>query len=155
PAPQLPPPRTDFLPTRPTETVNPPFAVDPKLLGSATWVYLSDMQEFDSRKGPWDFGKNGLLGDPERHPIVVNKKPYTKGLGMHPDSNHVVRVRYVLGKRAAIFRTAFALNDYHTPCTGWVTFEVQGDGKPLWSSPPIQARGDIQNCRVDVGGVSV
>jgi hypothetical protein len=142
-------------PAAPTETIQPPFAVDPKLLGPETRVYLSDMKEFDAQMGPWQFGKNGLLGDKENHPVEVNKKRYAKGLGMHPDPSHVVRVRYVLGKRAATFQAAVALNDYHTPCSGFVTFEVQGDGKPLWSSKPIQARGDVQECKVDVRGVSI
>jgi hypothetical protein len=155
PAPPTGTPGKSVNPAPPSETIQPPFAVDPKLLNSATQIYLSDMQEFDARMGPWPLGKNGLLGDPERHAIVVNGKPFAKGLGMHPDSRYPVRVRYVLGKRAARLHAAVALNDYHAPCSGFVTFEVQGDGKPLWSSKPIQVRGTVEECQVDVRGITV
>jgi hypothetical protein len=74
---------------------------------------------------------------------------------MHPTLGRAVLVRYALGKQAAKFVAAVALNEYPTPCPGQVTFEVLGVNKVLWTSKPIQARGDIQECKVDVSSVSI
>lgn len=137
------------------ESSKPPFKVDPKLTGEWSEVYLSDMKEFDVQMGPWKFGKNGVLGDPKDTSIAVGEKKFAKGLGMHPTTVRPVRVRYALGKHAAKFVAAMALNEYPTPCPGKVTFEVLGDNKVLWTSKPIQARGDIQECKIDVSKVSI
>jgi predicted Zn finger-like uncharacterized protein len=137
------------------ESSKPPFKVDPKLVGEWSEVYLSEMKEFDVQMGPWQFGKNGVLGDPKNTAIVTGEKKSPKGLGMHPTVVRPVRVRYALGKQAAKFVAAVALNEYPTPCPGMVTFEVLGDNKVLWTSKPIQARGDIQECKVDVAKISI
>jgi len=139
----------------PPQSSQPPFKVDPSLEGKWSEVYLSDMKEFDVQMGPWKFGKNGVLGDPNNTAIVAGKKKSPKGLGMHPTVTHAVRVRYALGKQAAKFDGAVALNEYPAPCPGKVTFEVLGDNKVLWTSKPIQTRGDIQECKVDVSTVSI
>jgi hypothetical protein len=136
-------------------TSQPPFKVDPKLAGEWSEVYLSDMKEFDVQMGPWKFGKNGVLGDPKDTAIAVGGKKFPKGLCMHPTVGRVVRVRYALDKQAAKFVAAVALNEYPTPCPGKVTFEVLGDNKVLWTCKPIQARGDIQECKVDVSKVAI
>jgi hypothetical protein len=138
-----------------SEAGKPPFQVDPKLAGEWTEVYLSDMTEFDVQMGPWKFGKNGVIGDPKDTVIAVGVKKFPKGLGMHPTANRAVRVRYALGKQAAKFVASVALNEYPTPARGLVTFEVLGDNKVLWKSKPIQARGDVQDCMVDVSTVSI
>jgi hypothetical protein len=142
-------------PLKPVESSRPPFEVDPKLAGEWTEVYLSDMTEFDVQMGPWKFGKNGVLGDSKDTAIAVGTKKFAKGLGMHPTLNRAVRVRYAMGKKATKFVASVALNEYPTPCPGQVTFEVLGDNKVLWTSKPIQQRGDVQECKVDVSGVSI
>jgi NPCBM/NEW2 domain len=113
------------------------------------------MTEFDVQMGLWKFGKKGVLGDPKDSAIAIGAKKYPKGLGMHPTLNRTVRVRYALGKQAAKFVAAVALNEYPTPAPGKVTFEVLGDNKVLWTSKPIQARGDVQECKVNVSTVSI
>jgi hypothetical protein len=141
--------------TKPADSSKPPFKVDPKLTGEWSEVYLSDMTEFDVKMGPWKFGKNGVLGDPGNKAIAIGAKKYPKGLSMHPAQSGAVRVRYALGKKAAKFVASVALNEYPTPAQGQVTFEVLGDNKVLWTSKPIQNRGDIQECKVDVSTVSI
>jgi hypothetical protein len=140
---------------KPAESSQPPFQVDPKLVGEWSEVFLSDMTEFDVQMGPWKFGKNGVIGDPKSTAIATGMKKSPKGLGMHPTLGRAVRVRYALGKQAAKFVAAVALNEYPTPCPGQVTFELLGDNKVLWTSKPIQTRGDIQECKVDVSSVSI
>jgi predicted Zn finger-like uncharacterized protein len=143
------------VPAKPADSSQPPFKVDPKLEGKWTEMFLSDLKEFDVQMGPWKFGKNGVIGDSKDTAIVVSGKKYPKGLGMHPALGRVVRVRYALGQQAAKFVAAVALNDYSAACPGKVTFEVLGDNRVLWTCKPIQARGDIQECKVDVSKVSV
>jgi hypothetical protein len=90
---------------------HPPFAADPKLVESGGTVYLSELHEFDVQRGPWPLGK-GNMGDPEMHAVVVGGRRSPHGLGLHPpDVPAVARVRYALGKRARVFKTAVALND--------------------------------------------
>jgi hypothetical protein len=133
----------------------PPFAVDKKLLSPERVVYLTDMEEFDVKIGPWPLGK-GDIGDSVRTPVVVNGKAYPKGLGMHPPSAPAfARARYALGRKAQVFKTGIAFNDHNVPGLGPVTFLVFGDGKLLWHSKQLQARQQVEEASVDVGEVNV
>jgi hypothetical protein len=135
----------------------PPFAVDPQLEKAATKVYLADMQEFAWKKGPWDLGKHGALGDPEGHKFTVNGHPVPHGLSTHPPSApDFTSVRYALGKKAQVFKTGVALADSRSggPDAA-VRFLVRGDGKDLWVSKPLAARQIVEECAVDVSAVEV
>jgi hypothetical protein len=135
----------------------PPFAVDPKLKGAEGVVYLTDLQEYAVRMGPWNFGKGGRLGNPENSPISVADRPSPHGLGMHPPGPpHCARVCYALGGRAAIFKTAVGYNDYKpNPACGPARFEVVGDGRLLWRSQTVKERNVLQQAELDVSGVQV
>jgi hypothetical protein len=135
--------------------VQPPFAVDPALLGAATKVYLTDMQEFDVRQGPWELGKGGRMGDPADRRILVRGRPSPKGLGLHTPETGYNRVRYALGKKAAVFKAGAAFNDADEPGPGPVRFQVVGDGKSLWKSAFLTERGRILDCVANVEGVDV
>jgi hypothetical protein len=145
-------------PPPPTDPVNAPFDVDPRLeRAPAAMVYLTDMQEFDWKKGPWNFGKNGSLGDPEKSRVRVNGRESPHGLGMHPPSkpDHC-RVRYALGGKAVVFKAAVGFNDLNNGRPpGPVRFVVFGDGKFLWQSSIMQARNTLEDAVVDVSGVKV
>src|SRR5262249_35127074 len=83
----------------------------PGLFAKGPREYLSDLTEFDSRIGPWPISKNGVIG-PANTPIVVGGVPSPKGLGMHPpDKPGLADAKYRLGKKAAVFKAAVALND--------------------------------------------
>jgi hypothetical protein len=135
--------------------VHPPFAADPKLVEPGGTVYLSDLSEFDVQRGPWPLGK-GNMGDPEMHAVVVGGHRSPHGLGLHPpDTPAVARVRYALGKRARVFKTAVALNDTAPATGGGVRFVVIGDGKELWQSGVVRQPGRTESCAVDVSTVEV
>jgi hypothetical protein len=136
--------------------VQPPFAVDPALLEAGTKVYLTNMQEFDVRQGPWTLGKGGRLGDPADRRILIGGQPSPKGLGLHaPDGGGYNRVRYALGKKAAVFKAGVAFNDANEPGPGPVRFQVVGDGKSLWKSAYLLQRGRVLDCVTNVEGVDV
>jgi hypothetical protein len=143
-------------PGDPDNPGQPPFPVDPKLPGPDPLVYLTDMQEFDVKPGPWPLGKNGTVGSPDRKPIVVNGRKSPKGLGLHPPSgpDHA-HVRYALGKMAQVFKAAVAFNDSQEGGPGPIQFLVLGDGKELWHSQVLRRRDQAEECVVDVSGVDV
>src|SRR5262249_35963290 len=120
-------------------------------------VYVTDLEEFGAKMGPWPFGKHGKSGDsnPVNADIVVNGVKSPRGLGMHPPNNGFSTVRYALGKQARTFRAEVAVNDAANLIgpTMPITFLVIGDGKLLWQSRVIQAQNDIDAARVDVSGV--
>jgi hypothetical protein len=133
----------------------PPFEVDPALEGADLVVYLTDLQEFDVRMGPWTLGKHGILGDPYDHRIVVNSVESPHGIGMHPTpAREGSAACYALGGKAAVFKGAVAYNDYEGPC-GPGRFWVLGDGKVLWRSETVRTRKSTQAFSVDVSGVRV
>jgi hypothetical protein len=120
---------------------------------SDTRTYLSDLQEFECIVGFGTLlkGKN-LSGDI----ITTNGVKSYKGLLIHPPSEGFSTVKYRLGGlEAYAVEAKVAIDDAVRGSATPLTFQVVGDGKVLWSSKPIQARGDTQDCRVEVGGVQV
>jgi hypothetical protein len=118
-------------------------------------VYLIDLDEGETKLGPWKFGK-GTLGNPDASPISFKEKRSLSGLGLHPPQNGISSVRYRLDKGFQYFHSSVALNDTagkgaNTP----ITFQVVGDGRVLWTSKPVQATRIKQECWVNVSGVSV
>src|SRR5262249_21079580 len=101
----------------------------PVLFAKGPREYLSDLQEFDSRIGPWPLSKNGVIG-PENNAIEVGGVRSLKGLGMvPPDKPGLAYAKYRLGKKAAVFKAAVALNDNAKVVRDQAVFEVFGDDK--------------------------
>jgi hypothetical protein len=143
-------------PEEPPWDPRPPFRVDPQLLRGERTVYLSAMQEFDVQPGPWPFGKNGDLGDPEKHTITVKDKPSPHGLGLHPPPGPGnAHVRYALGRAAAVFKATAAFNDSAEEGLGPVRFLVIGDGRERWRSQVLSRKDQTQECVLDVSDVAV
>ncbi len=142
---------------RPDPPKKAPFAVDPKLLGGAGKVYLSDMQEFAWKRGwpGWThFGKNGQLGDPDpRKVIKVNGASYPKGLAMAPEEHGYTRVCYALGKKAQSLSGAVAFSETGGIGLGPVRFVILGDGEVLWRSKVVRELRVIEKFTVDVAKV--
>ena len=110
-------------------------------------LYLSDLNEFGwagfAFHNNWEGTANGVK--------------YTKAVFMHPPRDGSSRIKYRLNNLDAYaFEAKVAILDSvpagsATP----LTFQVVGDGKVLWSSKLIQAKGDTQDCRVPVEGIDV
>jgi hypothetical protein len=118
------------------------------------------MQEFDVKAGPWPFGKRGKSGDSNARTanIQVNGIPSPNGLGLHPPGGGYASVCYALGKQAQTFKGAVGFNDVTDPkfaVPAPITFRVFGDGRLLWESPVMKARGTTQDFQINVTGVSV
>jgi S1-C subfamily serine protease len=126
-----------------------------KLFDRQPRVFLSDLEEFDVKSGPWPVSKDGALGDPENKVIQVNGIRSQKGLSMHPPDQDFSSVSYRLDKQATTFKSDVALNDSTTLVIDAAVFEVWGDGKRLWHSRPIHEPKRFQRCKVDVSKVDV
>jgi hypothetical protein len=116
--------------------------------------YLSDLQEYDVKRGPWPFAREGDVGNGTNR-IAVNGVPSPKGLGMHPWDNDYSAVKYRLGGKAAAFRARVAIDDSSHRARDAAVFEVLGDGRSLWQSAPVRRSREPQDCRIDVRGVDV
>jgi hypothetical protein len=119
-------------------------------------VYLSDMNEFESRVSWGRFGKKGALGFQEASNgiIVVRGKKWPNGISMHAPSS----VKYQLGKVAEKFVGEAAINDaanFGIRAQRPLIFKVLGDGKALWTSKPMTDAGQVQTCEVNVLGVDI
>ncbi|NQT41379.1 MAG: NPCBM/NEW2 domain-containing protein [Planctomycetes bacterium] len=139
------------------EAINRPASGSPKPLERPPH-YLTDMQEFDVKMGPWRFGKHGEMGDGTRHEISLGTQKFPYALGMHPPISGYSSVKYRLEKKYDTFVSAVMIDSVHgqvmTPKSP-IGFFVLGNGKPLWSSAPVRVADKVQGCRINVRRVDV
>jgi hypothetical protein len=126
-----------------------------KLFEQQPRFYLSDLEQFNVKSGPWPVSKNGLLGDPEQKAIQVNGIRSPKGISMHPPDGSYAAASYRLGKQASLLKADVALNDSTNLVFDAAVFEVWGDGKRLWQSKPIHETKKSEECRVDMSGIDI
>ena len=138
----------------PAQPDRPP-PVARKLFQQQPREFLSDLEEFDVKSGPWPVSKNGDLGDPEHKAIQVDGVRSPKGLSMHPPDLGYSSIKYRPGKQASLFKAKVALNDSTTLVFDNAVFEVWGDGKRLWRSDPIHEPKRPQEASVDVTNVDI
>jgi predicted Zn finger-like uncharacterized protein len=133
-----------------TPDVDPP----PPAVRGGPAAYLSDLEPFEVKSGPWPVTRNGQTGG--GNAITVNGVASPKGIGMHPpDGPGYASARFHLGKPSAILKATVALNDTAGVVLSQAVFEVYGDGKQLWQSLPVKGPKQPQECSVDVSGVDV
>jgi hypothetical protein len=143
-------------PAQPAPPAEEPLPPVKALFIHGPLVYLSDLDEFGVRAGPWPFTKNGLLGDDSNKRIEVDAFRSPHGLSMHPPTGGYAAAKYRLGRQASVFRADVALNDSSGGAFfGPAVFEVLSDGRSLWRSSPVQKPHRIQPCVVNVAGVDV
>jgi S1-C subfamily serine protease len=138
----------------PAQPNRPPPAAR-KLFVKGQREFLSDLEEFDVKSGPWPVSKNGNLGDPEHKAIQVDGVRSPKGLSMHPPDGGYAGVKYRPGKQASVFKAKVALNDSTNFVFDSAVFEVWGDGKRLWRSEPIHDPKKPQEAQVDISAVDI
>ncbi len=150
-------PKTNTVAGPPAAPANPERPPPPatKLFEKQPRVYLSDMEEFNVKSGPWPVSKNGALGDPDQRTIQVKGVASAKGISMHPPDGTYAAASFRPGKQANLFKAEVALNDSTNFVLDAAVFEVWGDGKRLWQSKPIHEAKQPQQCRVDVSGVDI
>jgi serine/threonine protein kinase len=130
---------------------DPSIPLPPEIGHAARKVYLSDLDE-SKWSGHEMFGKNGHS---RVAAITVNGVSFPKGLWTHPPASGFSSVQYRLsGLDAAAFVTQVAINDSARPGSGsLLTFQVLGDGAVVWTSAPMRATGQTQECRINVPDV--
>ena len=134
-----------------------PFALPASGAEAATTPrFLSEMQEFDVKAGPWGFGKGSKKGS-EKVPIIIRGITSAHGLGMHPPSSGVSSVKYHLDRGYTTFVAGAVIgwNSRGARVYSPLTFTVLGDGKVLWESQPMQRVEQVQPCKLDVRGVGI
>jgi serine/threonine protein kinase len=118
-------------------------------------LYLYDLKEFD-----WVVNDNISKGDippNQGNAIIVKGERFKKGLFMHPRVNSDASGKFRLdGLEAFLFQARIAINDCAgNNCKTPLKFQVLGDGKVLWTSKPIQAARQTEDCIVEVEGIHV
>ena len=114
----------------------------------ATFVYLDDLQEV-SFEGDRYVSKHGMYTGGTDLKWHGGKPSHSLFTHPHPDTKRAV-VRYHLGGSCDTFAATVGM--VAKPATPLV-FQVYGDGKLLWESPP-QAEPDVGlDCNIDVRGV--
>jgi hypothetical protein len=116
-------------------------------------AFLADLEYFDLKiTGDW-WGKKGLL---RGFKVAINGKNYPNAIAMCPVRESHGSISFRLGGKYQLLQTGMAMDD---SCAGLnktaVTFEVLGDGKSLWKSPPVKEMKKIGECKVDIIGVDV
>jgi len=113
--------------------------------------FVTDLDETESKPGPWPIGKRGDVG--VGRPIEVNGIKYPFGIGMHPPDSGEAVLTYRLNGQYKTLTTGVAINDLMDPFGGSITFVVVGDGEVLWKSPAVKSRGTAVFCDVSLKGV--
>jgi hypothetical protein len=119
-------------------------------------LFLANANGFDW-SGYNGLGKGSTTAEERNNTIAVNGVKYPLGLGMHPNPSSSSQVKFLLrGLKARRFTSSVAVNDtIEKGSESPLTFTVLGDGKPLWTSKPVQRRGTAQECSVNVSGIDV
>jgi len=120
--------------------------------------YLTDMQEFDVKMGPWGFGKHGVIGTVVYSEIRLGTQAFPHGLGMVPPAKGYSSVKYRLEKKYDTFVSAAMIDGHGGQVKAAVSplvFGVAGDGKLLWRSAPVRLAEKVQGCRINVRRVDV
>ncbi|QNS07184.1 NPCBM/NEW2 domain-containing protein [Streptomyces xanthii] len=126
------------------------FAVSvmPKPPAGDTWA--SDMEWLTSANGygPAERDRsNGESGATDGHTLTLAGKTYTKGIGVHADSDIEVYLGGQCAKLTADVGIDDEINGY-----GEVAFSVEADGKVLWTSPKVTGASATLPVDVDVSG---
>jgi hypothetical protein len=113
--------------------------------------FITDLDETESKPGPWPIGKRGDVGVGRAIEINGFKSPF--GIGMHPPDGGEAVLTYRLNGQFKTFAAGAGINDVNGEFAGSITFVVVGDDQVLWKSPPVKSRGTAVFCDVNIKGV--
>jgi formylglycine-generating enzyme required for sulfatase activity len=119
-------------------------------------VFLSNLQEKNVQVLGNHFRKDGFIDCPRLIPIVVDDARFPHSLFTHPAAQTFASVSYDLDRPYTQFLAKVGIpslvpeqQDPQAP----LTFEVLGDGMPLWKSVPLAKQGDVQNCEIRLADI--
>ena len=136
-----------------TDWINsmPPGYVPP--CDESTVTYLSDLDWEGTPPNGWGPAEkdrsNGETGATDGNTITINGQTYTKGLGVHANSE----VIYTLGGAYHRFKSDIGVDD-ETCAAGSVTFQVYLDGNLSYSSPVLTQADPATSIELDVTDVN-
>jgi len=116
--------------SKPERSASPPRVAKPR---GPQRYYLSDMNGFDIRRGPWEF-ETTLR-------VLPNGTRCRHSLQMHPPTRGYSRVKFQLNKEFMVFAGGVIISRSSTGSEplSTITFLALGDGQPLWQSAPMKA----------------
>jgi hypothetical protein len=113
-------------------------------------TYLSDLQPVSQTNGWGPVETDSSIGEKllgDGSDITLNRRVYTKGLGVHSDSKLV----YQLGGQYTTFITDFGIDD-EVGQQGSVTFQIYADGQLMYDSGLMTGASQTKNAVVNVDG---
>jgi hypothetical protein len=120
--------------------------------GATAGGYLSDMPWISMLNG-WGPAErdrsNGELGDGDGGAITLNGITYTKGIGVHADS----QIFWPLNGQCTTFTAVIGVDDEVGP-NGSVIFQVYVDGAMRYMSPTLTGSSEALPIQVDISGGS-
>jgi len=135
------------LPKKPVDKENRPEL-------TSTWVYLSDLQETQSKIGYGQLGRGNQLGYGRNQKLRVGKREIQKGISTHPPPNGKAFVVWEFTEHVVAFEGEVGIN--HTGINRIVTpvrFRLFGDGKVIWTSEPLGKGSTPQAVNVSLANV--
>ncbi len=110
--------------------------------------FLSEMEAFDVRRGPWPFISRAV--------ILPNGERCEHSLQMHPPSSGYSSAKYRLESKSSTLVGSVVITRGSTglPPMSPISFVVLGDGKVLWQSNPIQSLDSPQAFQANVRHVN-
>ena len=129
------------------------FPKKTKQLHLSDSVFLDDIEEMDSSVGHGTLGKRGSHGYGSAE-ISVKGVKASHSLSLHPKRMGSAHVKYNLRQQYTQFAADAAISDAApNPSESPLIFRVIADGKELWKSKPIHAKGTSERCSVAIRGV--
>lgn len=116
-------------------------------------VFLDDLAEQAVSVGQGSLGKHGDAGYFPPGKVKVRGVQPPHAVSMHPPTNGSSTVSYNLDGKYRTFTSIAAIMDDAKQMQSKAAFHVWGDGKPLWTSRPLRAAGEFQECSIRVAGV--
>lgn len=119
----------------------------------AEWgVYLSDLQELESKVTHFGFGKGTINGPSNPIQSIVDGHLSPHGLSMHPGDgpNDQCFVKYRLPKGTKRLTATVTLNKSGSFDHCGIGFEVIADGKSVWKSQCIDKNHKSEDCNVAI-----
>ncbi|MBC8108843.1 MAG: NPCBM/NEW2 domain-containing protein, partial [Anaerolineae bacterium] len=127
-------------------------SISPKTLVQGSLVYLSDLNPISATNGWGSYERdrsNGEQGATDGGPIRLNGVTYTKGLGVHANSD----IRYNLNGQYTTFQAAIGMDD-EVGAAGSVIFRVYIDGVLIYDSGAMNGATATKLLNLNVTGAT-
>jgi hypothetical protein len=124
------------------------------------FVFLTELKHFNVKDGEspvTKFGKTGVkpFGKSDSPQIQVKGESFPKGIGMQPAPLGIASMQFKLNGKAKWFQARAAIDDSARDASSDGKFSVYGDGRELWTAPPMRQTSMIVECDINIQGIDV